>query len=65
MHIGQKIGSLTIIEDAGKRKISNVSKYNTQHYLCECICGNKVIVSEPSLEYNLVKNCGCSKFKQK
>ncbi len=64
MLIGKKFGDLTVIEDVGLRRISNVSKYDSQHYLCECSCGNQIVVSEPSLEYNIVKDCGCSKFKR-
>lgn len=63
MFIGKKFGELTVIEDAGKKRIYNVSKYDTQHYLCQCSCGNTIIVSEPSLHYNIVKDCGCSKYK--
>ncbi len=63
--IGDKYGDLTIIEDAGQRRASSVSKYDTQHYLCECSCGNQIVVSEPHLEYKIVKDCGCSKFKKK
>lgn len=65
MYIGNKFGELTVIADAGMQRISNVSKYDTQHYLCECSCGNQIVVSEPSLEYNIVKDCGCSKYKNR
>ncbi|QVK18494.1 hypothetical protein KHQ81_01895 [Mycoplasmatota bacterium] len=65
MLVGKKFGDLTVIENVGKRRISNISKYDTTHYLCECGCGNEIIVSEPSLEYNIVKDCGCTKFKRK
>ncbi len=65
MLVGKKFGNLTVIESAGEKRISSVSKYDSPHYLCECACGNQVVVSGPSLEYNIVKDCGCNKFRKK
>lgn len=64
MLIGETFGSLTVIEYTGEKRISNVSKHDTKHYLCLCECGNTIEVSKPSLEYRLVRNCGCKKFKK-
>lgn len=63
--IGQQYGDLTVLSYAGKKKTSSVSKYETPHYLCECRCGNQLEVSEPSLDYNIVKDCGCNKYRRK
>jgi hypothetical protein len=62
MNIGQTIGSLKVVEYIGLKRASNVSKYDTKHYLCECGCGKQIEVNEASLEYRIVKSCGCNKY---
>ena len=61
--LDQKFGHLTVLKDIGKRHISSISKHETTHYECLCDCGNTIEVSEPSLEYNMIKNCGCIRYK--
>ncbi|MDF2699736.1 MAG: hypothetical protein K0Q49_1292 [Haloplasmataceae bacterium] len=62
--IGDNFGYLTVIADAGMKRISNLSKYDSPHFLCQCGCGNQIEVSEPSLHYNIVKSCGCNKNRR-
>jgi len=55
--IGQRFGSLTVIE-----------KCNTDKgimYRCQCDCGNEKIVSLQSLQYGRTKSCGCLCSKSK
>ena len=61
---GTTYGSLTVIEYTGKKRISNISKHDTDHYMCQCQCGNNIEVSEPSLEYKIVRSCGCNKSRK-
>ncbi|MFY8264034.1 hypothetical protein ACOT7R_14155 [Clostridium perfringens] len=50
--IGKKFGKLTVI------KLEKSSK-GRKKYLCECMCGNKKIVSKSDLITGHVKSCGC------
>jgi len=58
--VGDTVGSLKVLEYVGKKRASSLSKYDTNHYLCSCSCGKQVEVNEASLEYRVVKNCGCN-----
>lgn len=52
---GQKFGFLTVIKDSGERKNHNVV------WICQCECGNTVVVSGDNLRRNHTKSCGCQK----
>lgn len=58
VHIGDKIGRLTVIEYGGykqyAKRIENLWK-------CKCECGNEKIVSETTLKRNANASCGCYK----
>jgi len=60
MQVGEMVGALTVLEYVGLKRPSSVSKFDTDHYLCECECGNQLEVSVKSLKYRIVKSCGCS-----
>ena len=62
MLVGQTIGVLTVVEYIGLKRSTNISKYESKHYLCECCCGKQIEVNEASLEYRIIKSCGCNKF---
>lgn len=49
----QKFGRLTTIKIVGKDKYRNIS------WLCQCECGNSVIVSANKLLSGNTKSCGC------
>ena len=49
---GHKYGHLTVIERAGK-------KNGRIAWLCECDCGNKIVVTSNALRTNNTKSCGC------
>lgn len=51
--IGYKFGRLTVLAWHGKNKQGN----NT--WLCECECGNKVVVRTADLNNGHTKSCGC------
>lgn len=50
---GQKFGRLTVVERA-----KNDTKNNTQ-WLCQCECGNKVIIRRHHLISDNTNSCGC------
>lgn len=50
---GQKFNRLTVIERKGH------DKHKSAIWLCECICGNRIIASTNSLRRNNTKSCGC------
>ena len=51
---GQTFGRLLVLERAG-------SKNGRAAWLCECICGNKTVVSGEVLRRGTSKSCGCLK----
>jgi len=51
--IGQKYGRLTIIERAGSDSLGSAT------WLCECSCGNRIVVRGASLRSGHTKSCGC------
>lgn len=59
---GDKIGSLTLIKDTGKRGHSGCI-----YWLCRCECGKRLIRSTASLQQSIhdgfVSSCGCKKSK--
>jgi len=50
---GQRMGRLTVIEDAGRDKDGNVL------WKCLCDCGNTIIVESKSFPQQTTKSCGC------
>ena len=50
--IGQKYGELTVVDFAGIMK-------NHTTWLCECSCGDKIIVDVGRLRSGNTKSCGC------
>ena len=56
--IGNKYGRLTILKRA-----KNTSDGRAQ-WLCECECGNKIIVKGSSLRNGATKSCGCYQKEQ-
>ena len=52
----EKFSRLTVIENVGSDK-----NYNSL-WLCECQCGNKIIVVGKQLKHGVTKSCGCLKI---
>lgn len=50
---GDKFGKLTVIQKSG------VTDDYRQYFLCECECGNEVIVLKNDLIHGRTKSCGC------
>lgn len=50
---GQKFGKLTVLER------SSNTKYNQTRWLCQCDCGNKIIVIGNDLKRGTTRSCGC------
>lgn len=50
---GQKFEKLTVINRIGSNKIRQAT------WLCQCECGNKIIVTGIDLRRGKVKSCGC------
>lgn len=57
--IGEKFGKLTVVE---RRKNSKSGK---AMWLCECECGNKVIIPTYRLTMGETRSCGCLKKESK
>jgi len=53
--IGQKFGKLIV-----KRLELQRSKHGQKRYLCQCDCGNQVIVLSNNLRKKHTKSCGCN-----
>lgn len=51
--IGEKFGRLTVLEYLGNDKRRN------SQFLCQCECGNKVVVGYGKLSSGWTKSCGC------
>lgn len=63
---GQKFGKLTVLklDHTEQRFLKNkptVKNGLMYFYLCECECGNKIIVNKDNLIKNNTKSCGCLK----
>jgi len=52
---GQLFGYLTVLEK------SNNPKYSRAHFLCQCRCGIKKVISGTELRLKRTRSCGCSK----
>jgi hypothetical protein len=55
---GDKYGSLTVLEEAPKRRTSGGSR---RYWKCVCDCGEVVEVYHSNLRGGLVLTCGCSR----
>lgn len=54
---GQKFGSLLVI-----KRVTHGNKPNNAHWLCECTCGNKLIVrSDNLMTGHSTQCCKCGK----
>ena len=53
---GQVFGKLTVLEEAQER-----NKSGSVCWICQCECGNIVIVSGDNLRRNHTKSCGCQR----
>ena len=53
---GQVFGKLTVLEEAKER-----NKSGSVCWICQCECGNTVVVSGDNLRRNHTKSCGCQK----
>lgn len=51
---GQKFGRLTVIESAEKQE-----KGKSHNWICECECGNQIVVPAHRLKNGTTKSCGC------
>lgn len=56
---GDKLKDLTI-----KKIFYSNENLNFTKYLCECICGNTIVVDEEDLFFEKVTNCGCKLYKE-
>lgn len=54
---GQTFGSLRVLERA-----ENVDNNLHTAWLCQCVCGNKVVVRSACLKNGTNQSCGCKKF---
>lgn len=52
--IGEKFNKLTVIEES-----DNKSNKRGKRYLCQCDCGNQVVVRSDLLKSGNTKSCGC------
>ena len=55
---GKKFGKLTVIEQTDDYIYPN-GKRRLPQWLCQCDCGNKIIVLQSSLKHEKTKSCGC------
>lgn len=53
--IGKRFGRLTVID------FSHTNKHRNSCWLCECDCGNRVVISRNNLQQGNTKSCGCLK----
>ena len=51
-YVGQRFGSLTVTEYAGK-------KGGAHQWRCRCDCGNETVVGQTNLQRGWTKSCGC------
>lgn len=56
--IGDRFGSLTVLEDLGFRKQNSRNKQE-RWSLCKCDCGNIIEVRNNNLNTGMTQSCGC------
>lgn len=49
--IGKRFGALSVIERHGSTR-------GERQWLCQCVCGSKILAKSSSLRYGLTKSCG-------
>ena len=59
--IGQKFGKLTVLSYV----LVENSKTGGSHWLCQCDCGNQIVVKKQYLRLGKTTSCGCVKIKSK
>ena len=57
--IGKRFGDLTVIE------FNHVNDHRNTCWVCQCDCGNKIVVSRNNLQQGNTKSCGCHKHGPK
>lgn len=55
---GQRFGRLVVIKRAGRSASGNLQ------WLCQCDCGNQVVVDSYRLRHRAVRSCGCLRKEQ-
>jgi len=50
---GQRFGKLVVIQETDQRKKRSIC------WLCQCDCGNEIVVSSDFLVQGRTKSCGC------
>lgn len=53
--IGERFGNLTVIS------FDHIDKHRSSCWLCECDCGNQIVISRNKLVSGNTKSCGCRK----
>ena len=53
---GKKFGRLTVIQ---RMKDISTTRKKTTHWLCECECGQNVVVQATHLKSKNTQSCGC------
>lgn len=56
--IGQRFNRLVVLQRA-ENYIKPLGKGQVAQWLCQCDCGNKIVVRSDSLKSGSVKSCGC------
>ena len=59
--VGQKFGRLTVIKQVDKPK---TRKNQARYWLCQCVCGQEIIVSTDDLKSGHTQSCGCLQKEQ-
>ena len=54
--VGKQYGKLKVVE------FSHVNKYGIAYFMCECDCGNKLVVRGSGLRSGHTRSCGCIKL---
>ena len=55
---GDRYGKLTVVEQAGVKLIGKARSRQTQ-WLCQCDCGNQIVVTGHQLRTGGTRSCGC------
>ena len=59
---GQRFGKLTVIKRSENKEYQNCRQTHVQ-FLCQCDCGNKVVVTSNNLRTGHTQSCGCEKIQ--
>ena len=55
LEVGERFGNLTVI------RFDHIDNHRASCWLCECDCGNQVVISRHNLVSGNTKSCGCRK----